>query len=211
MDKLKILLRLIFCVRPILAVLEKNLPREGLILDLGCGYGIISHFISKTCKERKVIGIDVASHRIKVAQSSIAQKQNIEFHATDIRKYKIPICDAIIMIDVLCLIPYQEQEYILVRCYESLKDDGIMIIKDSAKSPFWKYAYMNFEEWLKVKLGVYGKEVKRSDLYVWDSKDFMDVLIKIGFNIAMIPMKSNLPYPGVFYICRKERRINNAT
>ncbi len=201
MDRLKILLRLIFCVRPILTVLDQNLPKQGLILDLGCGYGVISHLISNI--NRKVIGIDVASHRIKVAKTSMDQKRNVEFYATDIREFQAPTCDAIIIIDVLYLFSYQDQEQILTKCYENLRNDGILAIKDSGKSPRWKYAYMYSEEWIKVKLGVYGDEVKKTKLNFWDSGDFIDLLSKIGFKITMIPLESYLPYPGVLYTCQK--------
>lgn len=203
MDKLKILLRLIFCIRPILEVLKANLPKQGLIVDLGCGYGIISHLISDT--NTRVIGIDASSHRIKVAQSSVNQGENVEFHTNDIMEFQIPICDAIIIIDVLYLFSYDDQERILVKCYECLRDDGIMIIKDSARSPFWKYVYMCIEEWVKIKLRVYGKEIKQYSLFVWKSEDFVDILNKMGFDVLMIPLKSYLPYPGVFYICHKKQ------
>ncbi len=204
-DKLKILLRLIFCIRPILKVLKENLPNQGLIVDLGCGYGIVSHLISNT--NRRVIGIDASSHRIKVAQTSVNQRKDIEFYLTDIKEFQIPICDAVVIVDVLYLIPYGEQEQILFKCYECLRNDGIMIIKDSTTTPFWKYVYMRIEEWVKIKLGVYGTEIKNSGIFVWKECNFIGLLNKVGFEVSMISVKSCLPYPGVFYICHKKVRL----
>lgn len=203
MDRLKIQLRLVFCVRPVLEILKANLPKQGLIIDLGCGYGIISHLISNT--NRKIIGIDASSHRIKVAQSSINHRENVEFYEMDIREFQIFNCGAIVIIDVLCMLPYDDQERILVKCYECLQNDGIMIIKDSTKFPLWKYVYMRVEEWVKTRLRVYGKEIEGNGLFVWKSKDFISLLNKTGFDVSTVPLKSHLPYPGIFYICRKKK------
>jgi 2-polyprenyl-3-methyl-5-hydroxy-6-metoxy-1,4-benzoquinol methylase len=184
-------------------ILDQYLPKQGLILDLGCGYGVFSHLISTACPSRIVVGIDMASHRIEVAKKSVIPERNVKFYVEDIRKAQIPQCDAIIMIDVLYMLPYQEQEQMLTRCYERLNNGGVLVIKDNARSPRWKYAYMYIEEMIKTRSKIYGKESKKSLLCHWDTKEFLMLLSKIGFSASMIPLKSYLPYPGVFYICHK--------
>ena len=202
-DKLIILARLIFCIRPIMRVLEKHLPQRGMILDLGCGYGLVSHLVSVSNPERSVLGVDLSSRRIEVARKSGDHRENVEFHAADISEIQTPQCDAVLMIDVLYMIPYQDHERILVRCYENLRDGGILIIRDNSKTPYWKYAYAYFEDVIKIKLRLYGPEITRQSLKYWDIQDFMKLLDRIGFHTTMIPLKSYLPYPGVFYVCRK--------
>ena len=202
-DKLTILARLIFCVRPIMEVLEQHLPERGLVLDLGCGYGVVSHLVSAECPDRAVIGIDISSRRIDAAKRSTDHRENVEFHTADIREVQIPRCDAIVMLDILSMLLYQDQERILVRCYEKLCDNGVLVIKDTSKSPYWKYAYAYIEDVIKTKLGVYGNEVVRHLSRYWDVQDFLKLLNRIGFHATMIPLRSNLPYPGVFYICHK--------
>jgi len=202
-DKLTILARLIFCAGPIMRVLEQHLPERGLVLELGCGYGVISHLVSAEYPDRAVIGIDISSHRIEVAEMSTDHRENIEFHTADIREVQIPRCDAILMIDVLSMLPYRDQERILSHCYEKLYSSGILLIKDTSKSPYWKYAYAYIEEVIKARLAVYGKEIARHPSRYWDVQDFLKLLGKIGFHPTMIPLKSCLPYPGVFYICQK--------
>jgi len=202
-DRLTILARLLFCARSIMKVLDQYLPRQGLILDLGCGYGVFSHLVSATCPNRMVVGIDMASHRIEVAKKSIVPEKNVRFYAEDIRKAQVPQCNAIIIIDVLYMLPYYEQEQILTLCYERLCNGGTLIIKDNARSPRWKYAYMYIEEMLKTRLKIYGGESRKSPLCHWDIEELLMLLNKIGFNASIIPLKSILPYPGVFYICHK--------
>lgn len=200
-DKLKIILRLLFCIKPIIKVIEDYLPKQGLIIDLGCGYGIISNLIAGSCLQRKIIAVDLSSHRIDVAKS--CHNENITFINSDIRKFDIPNCDSILMIDILCMISFYDQLKILSRCYERLNSDGVMIIKDTSKSPRWKYIYTRFEESIKSFLGIYGKEVGKNAMSCRDSHEMVTFLEKSGFSVKMIPLKTILPYPGVFYICRK--------
>ena len=205
-DKLVILARLIFCVRPVMEVLEHHLPEQGLVLDLGCGYGFISHLVTASYPDRSVIGIDLSSHRIEVARRSLNHRNNVEFHAADIREVQPPQCDAVMLIDILCMLQYRDQERILALCYEKLCNHGVLIIKGTGKSPYWKYAYTYVENMVRTKLGMYGREIPRHSFQYWDVQDFLKLLGRIGFHATMIPLKSYLPYPGIFYICRKPIR-----
>jgi ubiquinone/menaquinone biosynthesis C-methylase UbiE len=203
-DKLIILARLTFCVRPIMKVLEQHLPEHGLVLDLGCGYGVISHLVSIGCPDRKVIGIDMSSRRVDAAKRSTDHRENIEFQTADIREVQIPRCNAIMMIDILSMLPCRDQERILTQCYEMLCSSGVLVIKDTTKSPYWKYIYAYIEDVIKTKLGVYGREIREHSSRYWDVQEFLDLLDRIGFHATAIPLKSRLPYPGVFYVCQKQ-------
>jgi trans-aconitate methyltransferase len=202
-DRLTILARLVFCARSITDILDRYLPERGLIVDLGCGYGIISHLVSSAHSDRSVIGVDMSSRRIEVAKSGVNHSNSIEFRAADVREFQIPRCSAVVMIDILYMLTFQEQERLLSRCYEKLCDNGVVVIKDNCKSPYWKYAYAYIEDVIKTKLEVYGKEVAENSSRYWDVQEFLDLLSRIGFRAEAIPLKSHLPYPGIFYVCRK--------
>lgn len=202
-DRLAILARLIFCARPIMQILEQHLPERGLMLDIGCGYGVISHLVSSQCPDRTIIGIDMSSRRIEAARRSVSQEKNMEFRVADIRETQIPRCEAVIMIDILSMLSYQAQKRLVSRCYENLRSGGVLVIKDTCKSPYWKYAYAYFEDMIKTKLRVFGKEITEHSLKYWDVSEFMKLLGEIGFHVSAIPLESRLPYPGVFYVCQK--------
>jgi trans-aconitate methyltransferase len=202
-DKVAVLARLIFCARPIAGILEQHFPKRGLIVDLGCGYGVISHLVSAACPDRAVMGIDISSRRIQAAKGSVNHRGNIEFYAADIRDVQIPPCDAIMVIDILHMLPYRDQERVLAQCYEKLCDSGVLVIKDTMKSPCWRYIYTYAEEVIKTGLGVYGREVRGRSPRYWEVQEFLKILNKIGFHATSVPLKSYLPYPGVFYICHK--------
>jgi len=200
-DKLIILARLLFSVKPIIDVIERYIPKNGLIVDLGCGYGIISHLLSLSYPDREFIGFDISKSRIDVAQKT--NSDNAKFWLSDIRDAQFPICNAIIIIDILYLLPYQDQESVLIKCFERLEQKGTLIIKDTNKSSDWKFYWTYIEEKIKTKFRLYGKEINKSSLYYRSIDDFINLLQNIGFDVSAISKKTFLPYPGIFYICQK--------
>lgn len=199
-DRLIILARLLFSVNSIIEMLEQYLPKNGLIVDLGCGYGIISHLLSFSNPSRKLIGFDVSQNRIKSAQKT--QSDRVNFQLADIKEAQIPTCNAIVIIDILYLLPYQDQERVLIKCFKKLDQDGALIIKDTDKSSGWRFRWTYLEEKIKTKLGLYGKEIENGSLFYLDSDDFIRLLKKIGFRVSIVN-KKQLLYPGIFYICAK--------
>lgn len=203
-DRLKILARLIFCVETIITILERYLPKRGSIVDLGCGYGLISHLICAKYPERNVVGVDMSSHRIGVAKSSNVNKDNLRFYEGDIKDFHIPQCDAIVIIDALYMLSYQDQEAVIKNCHKNLRDAGILIIKDNYKSLGWRYFYAYAEEKIKTKIGVYGPESKGNTLDYWKIGDLLGLLENIRFRPEVMKLRSFLPYPGVIYVCHKK-------
>src|SRR5574344_597449 len=48
--------------------IESLLPKKGTILDVGCGYGFTSIFFALKNKNRKIIGSEINSKRVLIAQ-----------------------------------------------------------------------------------------------------------------------------------------------
>lgn len=65
-------------------------PTAGdVVLDVGCGYGLISRYISETTGA-KVVGVDLSPSAIKYAKTLAEQNSNLEFHVMDIRELQFP-------------------------------------------------------------------------------------------------------------------------
>ena len=57
-------------------LLDKSLPKEGNIIDLGCGYGVYANYLALKEKNRHVLGIDINSKRVDTAQKSIKNRRS---------------------------------------------------------------------------------------------------------------------------------------
>jgi SAM-dependent methyltransferase len=116
---------------PGLAALHGWVPRSGLILDLGCGYGPVSHWLAQAGPERNVLGIDRDADRIRVARCSACGSQQVTFEARDFREGPLPECQAILMLDVLGE-PAAKEDALLRRSFEALVPGGRLILRAAA-------------------------------------------------------------------------------
>jgi 1-acyl-sn-glycerol-3-phosphate acyltransferase len=119
-------------------IIEKNyqlynelIPREGEILDLGCGYGFMSYMLSMTSPARKITGIDHDEVKIRVAVNGFLKNDNIDFLCEDITRYSFGNKDAIILCDVLYYLPINKQEELLMYCFEKLNDNGMILVREA--------------------------------------------------------------------------------
>ena len=201
LDKISIHARLL-CIQPIMSILNKYLPQNGVIVDLGCGYGLVSNLLALESK-RLVIGVELSAPRVTAALQSIKDRRNIEFHVSDIAQFDIPCCDIVLLLDVLYMLPDVIKRTILGRAYEKLVDDGLLIVKDTDKSPRWKYVYTYLEECMKLNFGVGGHKTLRIPRYK-SRNEFEFLFQEFGFSlIEVTKIKSIMPYPGIIYVCRK--------
>jgi len=202
MDKILIYVRLI-CLQPIMMTLDKYLPQNGVTIDLGCGYGLVSNLLALE-SARHLIGVELSEQRATVAEKSVGDRRNIEFLTEDATKYEIPRCHAVLLLDVLCLLPNDAKINILAKAHDSLRKNGLLIVKDTAKSPRWKYLYTYIEEFVKLNLEVIGYHKSVLAPKYKTRKQFESLFQNVGFTLMeTINIKTIMPYPGIIYVCRK--------
>ena len=114
---------------PGLAELHGLVPRHGLILDLGCGYGPISHWLAQSSPERKMLGVDRDADKIRVARCSARGSQQVVFENHDFREWPLPECSAVLLLDVMGESTAQEEDAVLGRAFESLVCGGRLILR----------------------------------------------------------------------------------
>ncbi|MCK4325786.1 class I SAM-dependent methyltransferase [bacterium] len=180
-------------------VVEKYVPYQGYIIDLGCGTGIFSNLLAMKSDKRQILGVDMDERRAELATSISGNKKNLKFISADIRHTKFDRCDIIIMYDLIHHVTKQMQEDIISRCYDILDKDGLLIIKDIDKKPLWKY------------LSVYAIDAfssitnitRGSKLTFRESVEFSNLLERRGFKTEVIHLKIRDFAPHVLYLCRK--------
>jgi len=175
--------------------IEKQVPQNGTIIDIGCGFGIFAYFLAKKSKERKVIGIDLIEKRIKTAKKIFDDCQNLDFFCGDITDIQIPKADVITAIDLLHHIPDSNlQKKLLQSCHSVLSDSGKLIVKDLDRRPLWKYWWNWIHDFLMTKGG--------PTLYL-DRNSLENLIEKAGFRITQIKEIRGDPYAHILCVAEK--------
>ena len=197
-DRLHMIIRWRVC--PLRAI-AACVPAQGAIVDLGCGHGLFAQLLARDFVARTVIGVDLDARKIAVADQLALP--NLRFVTGDAATTDLPPVQAVTIIDVLYLVPYQAQERLLAACAERLAPGGLIVLKDMAERPRWK-AWLN---WLEETLAVRVLRITASDesgrFYFRPRAEWQAVLARLGFAVETIPMDRGYYHPHVVFVARK--------
>ncbi len=119
---------------PVFPWLDKVVPRSGFVLDLGCGYGLATHWLAYATDQRRFLGVDYDENKIRIAQRTAPENPRIQFQNGDILDIAYPACDAILLLDVLHYWTPEKQQQILEKARRALRPGGKLILRDGAKA-----------------------------------------------------------------------------
>jgi uncharacterized protein len=176
--------------------IEFHTPKEGLIYDLGCGYGLLSYYLGITSEKRKIIGFDFNKTRVNAAKEAFDDMSNITFSTEDLSKSnKLKRCSCIILYDILHHISYNNQKRLLETCKRFLQEEGILIIKEIDNKKKFKLFYT----WLLDKIVTKGDK-----LYFSGKKELVLGLKGMGFSVSSYDIDKYCPYPHYIIVARKD-------
>lgn len=179
----------------ILGVLERNLRDRKKVLDIGCGAGIFSCIFSALNPDAIYWGLDINPRRIKMARQAAFELKlpNVHFLCADARHIELDMaCDAIMMVDFLHHIDDASKLGLFAACARHLKPDGVLIIKDIAPCPRFKFIFT---------LAMDAIMTGGFDLWYWETSTFQSALSAHFHRVETIPIGTWMPYSHVIYLC----------
>jgi 2-polyprenyl-6-hydroxyphenyl methylase/3-demethylubiquinone-9 3-methyltransferase len=184
-----------------MAAIERRVPLEGRILDMGCGHGLFSAVMSLSSPGRSILGVDPSQAKIEVATKLSAKLHNVTFFqglAQDVTETGF---DAVTILDVLYLLPVEEKIRVLSRCHEVLAPGGRLILKTNDTHPAWKFRWAWFQEVLMTKVGL---TMSDHALYFVSCAQTVSMLRQVGFHeIQVVHLPTVLPYPHTLFSCTR--------
>lgn len=189
-------LRFLILREKFLEAMGQYLPRQGSILDVGCGFGLFSLYFADE-PGRNIQGFDLNAERIASAQAAarVLKLGNVTFSHDDARGFASRgTLDAAFMVDIIHHIPVASARDLLKEIAASLRPGGVLIVKDIARRPAWKKWFT----WLLDKAMDF-----RAHVHYWEVDELRAELQQHFAQVDVQPMPDILPYPHVLYICRK--------
>ena len=132
---------------------EKSLPTTGRVLEVGCGHGLFVAYAALTGPQRIVVGVDIDTDKIAVGTRALAplgERATVSVGVSG----RVPEgpWDAIVILDVLYLLPSAEQHALIDRCVAALAPGGRLLVKEMDMAAGWKARWNTAQETLAVKV-----------------------------------------------------------
>ncbi len=171
------------------------IPSKGVLVDIGCGFGILSYLLAYSRKD-KILAFDPAKNKIAVAQRLLAEFKHVVIYPA---QSKLPVFkphpEVITLLDVLYLLPTLEKKALLINLFTQLKPGGKLLVAIVPKERTFRYLAAWLQEAIMVR--VLGGTFSRKQQINFETTSWMKgTLTKIGFKKIYLHC---LPTPWPFF------------
>lgn len=128
------------------------LPTSGAILEIGCGHGLFSAYAAFDAPGRDVLGVDIDGSKIAAAVVAANGLDRLAFRIAPDGAVPDGPWDAIVFVDVLYLLPADEQRRLLAESVGMLAPGGSVVVKEMGARPRWKVRWNILQETISVKV-----------------------------------------------------------
>jgi 2-polyprenyl-3-methyl-5-hydroxy-6-metoxy-1,4-benzoquinol methylase len=181
--------------------IAEHIPLKAKVLDIGCGYGILSNYLALSDPDSYVKGIDIDASRIAKAVQTIGTRKNIDFEVGDFMNLDLGQFNVVVAIDLMHYFNYDQQDRIIDRIGNALSSSNLFIFRQPDTAPKWRYYWNYLHEFIMV--GSTITKTNSQKLFFRSSRDTMFILNKAGFDVGIYPNKSILPYSDTLFVCKK--------
>jgi SAM-dependent methyltransferase len=128
------------------------LPAAGRVLEIGCGHGLFSAYAAFSGPGRDVLGVDIDADKIDAAVAAARGTDRLEFRRAADGAVPASPWDAVVFVDVLYLLPADQQRALLTEAVHALAPGGRVVVKEMGTEPAWKVRWNTLQETLSVKI-----------------------------------------------------------
>jgi 2-polyprenyl-6-hydroxyphenyl methylase/3-demethylubiquinone-9 3-methyltransferase len=138
---------------PLEALAER--ARGTVMLDVGCGHGVLVALLAEGHPERRIVGIDPDARKIAWAHASIGRNRQVELRACTIEALaaeRPAAFDCLMVADVLYLLAPAAWPAFLGAARRLLRPGGRLVLKEAEDDGSWRTAKALWQERLMVRL-----------------------------------------------------------
>lgn len=198
-------------------LLERGyLPAQGLVVDIGCGQGLLASLMAAIDAlharggwptawpaaplGNRYIGIELMPRDVARAEASVGSlPSKPQFICGDMREVPLPACDAVVILDVLHYVDPAAQAALLQRVATALRPGGRLLLRvgdaDSRRG-------FVVSQWVdRIVTMVRGHRVPPT--YGRPLRDWIALLQQHGFAVRPLPMSEGTPFANVLLVAER--------
>lgn len=187
-----------------LAALAQRCP-PGRILDVGCGHGALIALLAAD-RSRTVVGVDPDPRKVAWATAGPGRLPNVSLRQGTVEDLLPELeghFDAVVVADVLYLLPTERWGDFVDRCRRLLKPGGLLLLKEAEANRSWKHFKCVAQEVVMVKL--FRRTHSSGGLALRPRRFTAELLRSRGFSvIEVVDLSGGYTTPHVLFVARAE-------
>lgn len=114
---------------------------QGRVLSVGAGHGLLERYLAEVNPTVEVDALELDEARVRVAEATAGPASRVRVRAADVRAIEgIDDVDAVLAVDLLHHLDPPAQTSLLKVVADLLADGGVLLVKDIARTPRWRWA-----------------------------------------------------------------------
>jgi 1-acyl-sn-glycerol-3-phosphate acyltransferase len=185
------------------------LPRQGEILDIGCGYGFMSYSLSMCARDRAITAFDYDEDKVEVAAHAFlaaghvpagGDRIPVRWLQADATTFEFDRSyDGIVLADMLHYLQPDDQQALIRRCIRHLRPGGVLLIRDGDKDLQKRHRGTRYTEWFSTRFYGFNKTTK-AGLSFFSFKIVRDIAEEMGMECR--PIDNTTFTSNVIYVIR---------
>lgn len=178
------------------AVAERLRGRTNPVVNIGCGIGLLAHFLRASGIEVPIDGVNFDARKIAAAREAAAGLAGVTFARGDARQ-PFPAGRDVIMLDILHYFSPGDQQRILANAAAAVPAGGIVLIREGLRDSSWRYALT----WFVNGAARLFRWMKAERLH-FPTRDEITAAFP-GFQAEITPLWGKTPYNGYLFVFRR--------
>ncbi|MBI3183797.1 MAG: class I SAM-dependent methyltransferase [Myxococcales bacterium] len=174
---------------------------SGTIADVGCGHGLLTALLASR-PDRTIVGVDPDGRKIAWARQALSALANVSFEVADIATLRRKLegrLDAVVVADVLYLLPEAEWLGFLSSAMTLLRPGGRLLLKEAEANGSWKHWKCILQEEVMVRL--LGRTRSSGGLLFRPRPFTIGLLERAGFRLEEVAdLSRGYSTPHVLYV-----------
>lgn len=194
---------------------QQLVPECGTVIDVGCGQGLMLALLAEASRKdtgetaptetgmrmlspRTLTGIELRPRIAEVAREALGQDATIL--TTDARQATSTTCQAILLFDVLHMMPAADQEALLRSLASSLETGGKLLVREVDASAGWRFKVVKLGNRFKGLVNGYSTR----QFHFRTTRDWLALLNELGFTASSQPMSEGTPFGNTLFTAFKK-------
>jgi len=160
------------------------------VLDIGCGIGLLAHYLRGLGQGMPVTGFDYDKRKITSAIAMAKDLPGVGFSVGDARKDLPAHQGHVVILDILQFFTLPEQELLLREAARRVAAGGKLIIRSALRDASWRYRVTVLGDWIAKGT----TWMKAAPVAYPAAEQFRRVLSTEGLAVKVVPLWGGTPF-----------------